>query len=164
VAQTPASSTPPASTQASAKPATSATTAAQNPPAKTSTARTTHYQPDRFAGRAETYYATVWGVDSLSVKWTESGEVIRFSYRILDANKAKVLNEKKSEPVLLDPKAQVKLVVPNLEKVGPLRQSSAPEAGKVYWMAFSNKGRPVKRGDHVDVVIGHFRAQGLVVD
>jgi hypothetical protein len=31
-------------------------------------------------------------------------------------------------------------------------------------MAFSNSGRRVKRGDHVDVVIGHFRAKGLVVD
>jgi hypothetical protein len=31
-------------------------------------------------------------------------------------------------------------------------------------MAFSNKGRPVKRGDRVDVVIGKFRAEGLVVD
>jgi len=26
-----------------------------------------HYQPDRFAGRAAGYYKLVWGVDSLSV-------------------------------------------------------------------------------------------------
>jgi hypothetical protein len=31
-------------------------------------------------------------------------------------------------------------------------------------MAFSNKGRLVKRGDRVNVVIGKFRADGLVVD
>jgi hypothetical protein len=31
-------------------------------------------------------------------------------------------------------------------------------------MAFSNKGRPVKRGDRVSVVIGAFHADGLVVD
>jgi hypothetical protein len=98
------------------------------------------------------------------VKWTESGEVIRFSYRVLDAEKAKALNDKKNEPSLIDPQAGVKLVVPSLEKVGQLRQSSPPEAGKAYWMAFSNKGRRVKRGDHVDVVIGSFQAQGLVVD
>jgi len=82
----------------------------------------------------------------------------------LDADKAKALNDKKSEPVLIDPEAGVKLVVPSLEKVGQLRQSSTPEAGKSYWMAFSNKGRPVKRGHHVNVVIGHFHADGLVVD
>jgi hypothetical protein len=110
------------------------------------------------------YYDFVWGVDSLSVKWTESGEVIRFSYRVLDAERAKPLNDKRAEPSLIDPQAGVKLVVPSLEKVGQLRQSSTPIAGKSYWMAFSNKGRPVKRGDHVDVVIGKFRAEGLVVD
>jgi hypothetical protein len=31
-------------------------------------------------------------------------------------------------------------------------------------MAFSNKGRRVKRGDRVIIVIGQFRAEGLVVD
>ncbi len=117
-----------------------------------------------FAGRAGKYYQFVWGVDSLAVKWTESGEVIRFSYRVLDADKAKTLNDKKAEPFLIDPKAQVKLVVPSMEKVGQLRQSSTPQAGKSYWMAFSNKGRLVKRGDRVSVVIGQFRADGLVVD
>lgn len=123
-----------------------------------------HYQPDRFAGRAGKYYQLIWGVDSLSLKYTESGEVIRFSYRVLDPDKAKVLNDKKNEPSLIDSRAGVKLVVPTLDKVGQLRQSSTPEAGKSYWMAFSNKGRLVKKGDHVDVVIGQFRAQGLVVD
>lgn len=100
----------------------------------------------------------------MSVRWAESGEVIRFSWRVLDAEKAKTLNEKKLEPFLIDPQAGVKLVVPTLEKVGQLRQSSTPEAGKSYWMAFSNKGRRVKRGDRVSVVIGKFRADGLMID
>jgi hypothetical protein len=124
----------------------------------------TRYQPDRFAGRAGSYYRLVWGVDSLGVKSVESGEVIRFTYRVLDAGKAKALNEKQNEPTLTDPRAGVKLVVPKMEKIGQLRQSSTPEAGKSYWMAFSNKGRPVKHGDRVTVEIGQFRADGLVVD
>lgn len=122
------------------------------------------YQPDRFAGRAGKYYSLVWGIDSPSVKYTESGEIIRFSYRVVNAERAKALNDKKSEPVLIDPQAGVKLVVPSLEKVGKLRQSDTPEVGKSYWMAFSNKGRLVKRGHRVNVVIGQFRAEGLVVD
>jgi hypothetical protein len=134
-------------------------TAASATPAKPS-----HYQPNRFAARAGEYYRLIWGVDSLSVKWTESGEVIRFSYRVLEAEKAQALNNKTFEPSLIDPKAGVMLVVPTLEKVGQLRQSSPPEAGKSYWMAFSNKGRRVKKGDHVNVVIGQFHADGLVVD
>jgi len=123
-----------------------------------------HYQPNRFSRRAELHYGLVWGVESLSVKWTESGEIIRFAYRVLDADKAKALNDKKFEPSLIDPQAGVKLVVPSLEKVGQLRQSSTPQAGRAYWMAFSNKGRLVKRGDRVSVVIGQFRADGLVVE
>jgi hypothetical protein len=123
-----------------------------------------HYQPDRFAGRAGEHYRLIWGIDSLTVKWAESGEIIRFNYRVLDPIKARALNDKKSEPSLIDPQAGVKLVVPSLEQVGLLRQSADPEPGKSYWMAFSNKGRPVKRGDRVIVVIGTFRAEGLVVD
>jgi hypothetical protein len=149
------------STDAKANPS-SASPAQAGAPA--TTAAKSRFRPDRFAGRAGEYYRLIWGVDSLSVKWTESGEVIRFSYRVLDAEKASTLNDKKNEPSLIDPAARVKLVVPSLEKVGQLRQTASPQAGKVYWMAFSNKGRRVKRGDRVDVVIGNFRAQGLTVD
>lgn len=121
-------------------------------------------QPVRLGKHATVYYQTIWGVDSLTVKWAESGELIRFSYRVVDPEKAKGLNDKKAEPALIDPQARVKLVVPQMEKIGALRQSSTPEAGKSYWMAFSNSGRPVKRGDRVDVVIGQFRAEGLIVE
>jgi hypothetical protein len=134
---------------------------AQSAPA--AAGRSSRYHPS-VPRRALQYYSMVWGVDSLDVKWTESGEVIRFSYRVLDSVKAAPLNDKASEPSLIDPQAGVSLVVPSLEKVGKLRQSSTPEAGKSYWMAFSNKGRLVKKGHRVDVVIGHFRAQGLVVN
>jgi hypothetical protein len=143
--------------------------AAQAPPGKDTpavqpAAARSHYQPDRFAGRAGKYYALVWGIDSLGLKTVESGEIIRFTYRVLDVDKARVLNDKKSEPSLIDPRAGVKLVVPSMEKIGQLRQSSPPEEGKSYWVAFSNKGQLVKRGDRVSVVIGQFKADGLVVD
>jgi hypothetical protein len=122
------------------------------------------YRPDRFAGRAGMYYRLIWGVDSLSVKWAESGEMIRFTYRVLDPNKAKTLSDKRVEPSLIDERAHVKLVVPMMDKVGKLRQTSTPEVGKTYWMLFSNKGGYVKHGDHVNVEIGNFHADGLVVD
>ena len=114
--------------------------------------------------RAQEYYSLVWGVDSLTVRPAESGELIRFNYRVVDPVKAQALNDKKAEPVLVDEGAGVKLVVPTMDKVGQLRQSSTPEVGKVYWMAFSNKGRVVKRGDRVSVIIGKFHAFGLIVE
>jgi hypothetical protein len=51
-----------------------------------------------------------------------------------------------------------------MEKVGKLRQSSTPIAGQSYWMAFSNVGRRVRPGDLVIAEIGHFHADGLVVE
>jgi hypothetical protein len=146
----------PASSQTSAQPASA--------PQARHRAKASRYRPERFAGRAGSYYRLVWGVDSLSVKWGESGEVIRFSYRVLDADKARILNDQKLEPSLIDPQAGVSLVVPSMENVGQLRQTAPPESGKSYWVVFSNKGRLVKRGDHVSVVVGAFHADGLVVD
>jgi len=63
----------------------------------------------------------------------------------------------------VDERARVRLVVPNMDRIGNLRQSSPPEVGKVYWMVFSNKEKFVKPGDRVSVVIGKFRADGLLV-
>ncbi len=34
------------------------------------------YRPNRFSKRATSHYGLIWGVDSLSVKWVESGEII----------------------------------------------------------------------------------------
>jgi hypothetical protein len=94
------------------------------------------------------YYETAWGVDELRVKAAESGELIRFNYRVMDPAKAAALNDKKAEPQLIDSQAGVKLSVPQMEKVGKLRQSTLA----------------VKRGHRVDIVIGSFHANGLVVE
>ena len=110
------------------------------------------------------YYQGAWGVGDLHVKVAESGALIRFDYQVLDPQKAVALNNKQVEPVLYDAQAGVKLVIPELEKVGKLRQSSTPKAGMTYWMAFSNPTNAVKRGHRVDVVIGQFRADNLVVE
>jgi hypothetical protein len=110
------------------------------------------------------YYQGVWGVGELRIKAAESGELIRFNYRVLDPNKAAALNDKKVEPQLFDAQAGVRLAVPQMEKVGKLRQESTPKAGMTYWMAFSNPTLAVKRGHRVDVVIGSFRATNLVVE
>jgi len=131
-------------------------------PTRTSTP--THYRPNPFPKRAQSYYGLVWGLDSLSVKAVESGALIRFSYRVLDPEKAKTLNDKKIDAFLDSPSENVRLSIPSLEKVGQLRQATTEESGKAYWMAFSNPRRTVKRGDHVNVVIGKFHANGLIVE
>jgi hypothetical protein len=122
-------------------------------------------QPVHLPPRAHAYYESVWGIDSPSVKAVESGELVRFSFRVVDADKAKVLNDKKLSPILIDPEAGVQLVVPSMQNVGMLRQApDTTEAGRSYWMAFSNPGRMVRPGHRVIVQIGNFKAEGLTVE
>jgi len=105
-----------------------------------------------------------WGIDDVHVRSTASGSVVRFSYRVVDAAKARILNDKNTNPYLIVNKTGAKLEVPTTEKIGKLRQTSTPEDGREYWMVFTNVGRALKPGDHVDIVIGGFRADELVVE
>ena len=90
--------------------------------------------------------------------------MVRFSYQVLDPQKAAVLNDRSIDPKMIDPVNHLILEIPELEKVGKLRQNNKPEAGRSYWMAFSNPRGTVKRGSRVNVVIGQFHADGLVVE
>jgi hypothetical protein len=116
------------------------------------------------SSRAAMMYRRLWGIDNITLKATASGSVIRFSYMVVDANKAKVLNDKKEDPYLLVQKNGAKLEVPATEKVGKLRQTATPENGRKYWMVFQNSSHTVQPGDRVNIVIGPFRAEGLVVE
>lgn len=112
---------------------------------------------------AKQYYAMLWGIDQMSVRLAESGQLVRFSYRVTDAGKAAPLHDRASSPNLYDERTKAVLEIPVMEKVGPLRQSMPPQNGQSYWMVFSNKGGYVKPGHRVSVMIGPFRVDGLLV-
>jgi hypothetical protein len=114
--------------------------------------------------KAQTYYVATYGVDKLRVRYTSSGNLIRFSYRVTNPERAKALADKKSAAYLVAQKNNVVLQIPVMEKIGQLRQAAPPAAGQEYWMVFSNKGNHVKPGDRVNVMIGAFHAEGLVVE
>jgi hypothetical protein len=128
------------------------------------TPKTSPYRPVKLTHRAKLYYAGAWGVDRLKVSSTASGNLIRFSYRVTDPDLAKVLADKGATPYLLGQRSRALLQIPVMEKVGPLRQRGSAVAGQEYWMTFSNKGNLVKPGDRVNVMIGSFHADGLVVE
>jgi hypothetical protein len=113
---------------------------------------------------ARNYYAAFYGVDQLSAELAESGQLVRFSYRIVDAKLAQPFLDKISAPQMLDERARAVLSVPSMEKVGPLRQGGSVDVGKVYWVLFSNRGGVVRHGDRVSVVIGTRRIDGLIVE
>lgn len=116
------------------------------------------------SGRQALMLRRLWGIDDIHVRYTASGQMVRFSYRVVDADKAKILNDKKNEPAMIVLKTGSKLGVPETEKVGKLRQTSDPKNGREYWMVFTNVGRVAQPGDRVDIVIGTFRATDLVVE
>ena len=122
------------------------------------------YHTQKLAEKAKQIYASVWGIEDPRVSSTSAGNLIRFSYRVVDATKAMPLADKKQTPYLYGQTSHALLSIPVMEKIGPLRQAMPPENGRDYWMAFSNKGHPVKPGDRVDVIIGSFRADGLLVE
>ena len=115
-------------------------------------------------GRAAPRYRRLWGIDDIHVRSTASGSLIRFSYRVVDREKAKIFSDKRVTPLLIDEKTNLALQVPVMEKIGQLRQVATLQNGKEYWMAFSNKGRHVKPGNSVDLSIGNIRLEGLVVE
>lgn len=118
----------------------------------------------RQSEHAVSYYSAAWGIQDLVVRSTASGNLIRFSYRVIDPARARPLVDKASTPLMVGQRSLAVLQVPVMDKVGPLRQTNDMTAGKEYWMAFSNKGSLVKSGDRVNVVIGAFHADGLLVE
>ena len=105
-----------------------------------------------------------WGVDIVGVRPTSSGFMLAFRYRIVDSEKAKLLNDKRSKAYLIDEVTGNTLGVPIMDNLGELRQNEAPVLNRTYFIMFGNPGKLVKSGGLVDVVIGEFRVNGLIVD
>ncbi|AOJ37483.1 hypothetical protein WJ23_06045 [Burkholderia lata] len=126
-------------------------------------ARHSPYRPD-LPRRARTYYMVTRGIDNLKVHRITSDNLIRFSYRVTDPGAAKRLADRSATPYLYGQTSHALLEVPVMDKVGQLRQSGRLEAGREYWMVFSNKGNVVKVGERVNVIIGSLHIDGLLVE
>jgi hypothetical protein len=132
--------------------------------ATTGRGRLPPYHATGESDRSRDYYRATWGVDKLRVVYTMSGNLIRFSFRVVQPRLAHPLGDHEATPQLYAPKAHAYLQVPTMEQVGPLRQLHTDKAGEEFWLLFSNKGNLVHKGDRVDVIIGKFHADGLVVE
>lgn len=122
------------------------------------------YLPVKVPSHAKSYYEAYAGVGDLSVRLIASGNLIRFSYRVVDAATAKVLGDRNATPYLFGQRSHALLHVPSMDMVGQLRQGGQPEVGRMYWMVFSNKGNLIRAGDRVSVMVGTFHIDGLMVE
>jgi hypothetical protein len=84
--------------------------------------------------------------------------MLDFRYRVLDDEKAAPLFVRQTKPYLQHQASGKVLAVPETAKLGPLRNSDMPQAGRIYWMFFANPGGLVQAGDRVSLSIGEFHA------
>lgn len=116
-------------------------------------------------GRAD--IAEKWGVEIVGIRRSAADTILDFRYRILDAEKAIPVVDRRIPALLIDQASGMKLGVPSSPTVGPLRQTTKygpPKVGRVYFILFTNPGRLVQSGGKVTVVIGDFRVEDLVVE
>ena len=113
--------------------------------------------------RNNTLMKRQWGVEVLYVKQTAAGYMLEFRYKVLDPEKAAPLFERQTKPMLTHVESGSQFVVPTPAKTGALRNSNPPLEGHTYWMFFANPGKLVQPGEHVNIEIGEFKVEGLVV-
>lgn len=118
---------------------------------------------DEHHPREHTLMRRMWGIEIEWVRQTAAGYMLEFRYKVRDAQLARPLFVRQSHPLLHHVESGATLIVPTPAKTGALRNSNDPIEGRSYWMFFANPGQLVKPGDHVDIEIGPFRADDVVV-
>jgi hypothetical protein len=113
--------------------------------------------------REKTFMKRQWGVEVVFVRRVAAGYMLEFRYKVLDPEKAKPLFERQTKPLLTHVESGARMVVPTPAKTGALRNSNPPLAGHTYWMFFANPGKFVQPGEQVNIEIGDFLAENLVV-
>ena len=113
--------------------------------------------------RKNTFMKREWGIEILYVRQTAAGYMLEFRYKVVDAEKAKSLFERQNKPMLTHAETGAQLIVPTPAKTGALRNSNPPKDDHTYWMFFANPGKLVESGEHVNIQIGDFLVENLVV-
>ena len=109
-------------------------------------------------------FERMWGIEILGVRLVSSDWMLQFKYRVTDPQKAQDLLSRHAKPYLVDQASGATLAVPAMENIGELRQVSAPEEGRTYYIIFGNANKIVRRGNRVSIAIGSFHADEMIVE
>ena len=108
-----------------------------------------------------------FGVELVGVRLSGADFLIDLRYRVKDVAKAQALLERKIQPVLVNEATGDRFYVPQVPKVGSLRQSATAkqpaQLDKVYFMLFANPDRKLRAGEKVTLHAGDSMVRGLVV-
>jgi hypothetical protein len=117
------------------------------------------------AGPSASSIEETWGVEVHGIRRTAVGYMLDFRYRVLDAEKAAPILDRRITPYIKVAKTGARLLVPQAPKLGSMRQTSfAVKADRDYFIIFANPYQKVAVGDQVSVVIGDFQSQLLTVE
>ena len=106
-----------------------------------------------------------WGIEVLGIRPTAAGQMMHFRYKVLDSEKAASLVSPGAKPYIIDQASGLSAKVPNLPKIGTLRQRSQVARKDIeYFVLFSNPGNIIKSGSKVTVVIGDLSINDLIVE
>lgn len=106
------------------------------------------------------------GIRVEGLRLSAAGYVLDFRYRVIDAEKAAPLLDKKVRPYLLDVASGAQLGVPDTAKLGQLRTTGRNRvaAGRDAFIMFANPGRFVQAGNRMILVMGDFRIEDITVE
>ena len=113
---------------------------------------------------SQTLAEEAWGIQVEAIRLSAEGYMLDFRYRVIDPAKAQALLDRNEKAHIIDQVSGAKFIVPSPPKVGPLRTSNPPQAGRTYFILFANPGQYIKQGNKVTVVIGDFKIEDLTVN
>ena len=91
--------------------------------------------------------------------------MVDMRYRILDLDKAQKVLNRHTRLHMIEPKTGAILPVPDMAKIGKLRQlPKTNDPSRVYWMFFRNTGGVAKHGSKLTLSMGDAAIQNLVVE
>lgn len=106
-----------------------------------------------------------WGIQVDSIKLSAAGYMLDFRYRVLDAEKASPVLNRRVKPFLVVDTSGARLMVPNTPKLGLLRQvASGASPDRTHFMLFANPGKAVQSGNKVTLVMGDMKVEDIAVE
>lgn len=106
-----------------------------------------------------------WGIQVDGIKLSAAGYMLDFRYRVLDAEKASSVLNRRVKPYLVVDASGAKLMVPNTPKLGLLRQvASGASPDRTHFMLFANPGKAVQSGSKVTLVMGEMKVEDIAVE
>ena len=105
------------------------------------------------------------GIKVERITYAVGGMKLDLRYRVTNIAKARQIFTAKTPLALIDQATGKILGVPNMPKVGKLRQvPNQSEPWRVYWIMFDNPGALVRKGGKVTLAIGDVMIKDIIVE